>query len=375
MINHTYDVLVVYSQDIAISASSHYPIALPFDSKYEVYNDVYAYFLKQCRRNGLTAALTTSKDLTGAGTFSSHWIVEQNKWVAVNQPCEASQIFDKINPIHLESIRQRNLLFSSSEIHSFTDASQVFIFSDKLRSYEQMSEHSVPTVALETPDLQSIEEQILNLKQIMLKHPHSVDFLPETFILKDRTGCGGKNIFKITNNQTKTVLTIMQQAPDKQFVLQPFITFDKGFAYKSNSGFAEIRFIFIGKKIVQTYIRVAAKNEYICNDGSGGIPIKLSEIPKKVTRTAKKIASQITHENSLFALDFIISNSGVVYLLEANATPGIDWHPESVQNVAMNKKMIRLIVVEIKRRIEDENIILPVSMHSAAPSNELSGIV
>ena len=67
-------------------------------------------------------------------------------------------------------------------------------------------------------------------------------------------------------------------------------------------------------------------------------------------QNAEEIVSLLEQKNALFALDFVVSNEGRAYLLEANISPGIDWHENFPENEQMNKEMIRIIVEELQNR-------------------------
>jgi len=56
----------------------------PIKSKHSVYNDSYSYFLKQCKKNNLEAAFTTTKDINKNNDFNSYWLFENNNWIKIN---------------------------------------------------------------------------------------------------------------------------------------------------------------------------------------------------------------------------------------------------------------------------------------------------
>ena len=74
-------------------------------------------------------------------------------------------------------------------------------------------------------------------------------------------------------------------------------------------------------------------------------------MPSKVVAVSRNIAKILNKKSSLFALDFIISNNGNIYLLEANTGPGLDWNLSIKKNEIEAKKLIRIIINEITRRI------------------------
>jgi len=67
-------------------------------------------------------------------------------------------------------------------------------------------------------------------------------------------------------------------------------------------------------------------------------------------------------------LDFIISNSGNIYLIEANTGPGLDWNLSIKKNEIESKKLIRIIVKEIARRIYDADTVKVKPMDPLSPS-------
>jgi glutathione synthase/RimK-type ligase-like ATP-grasp enzyme len=225
--------------------------------------------------------------------------------------------------------------------------------------------HAIPTVGL--TDSTSAGHAIEELNELTASHAHSQDF-SSAIIMKDRFGFGGNNVHKIEKNYEKNITKIAQQHAKIQYVLQPFVKFDSGFSYQNFSGTTEIRLIYIGQSIAQTYIRVAPKNTFVCNKGIGGISIQKQEIPEQILKTGQKLARKLNKKHALYALDFVISNSNHVYLLEGNINPGIDWYPNFPENVKMNKKMIVKIVKELARRVHTSSELLPVKEYLYLPA-------
>jgi glutathione synthase/RimK-type ligase-like ATP-grasp enzyme len=128
--------------------------------------------------------------------------------------------------------------------------------------------------------------------------------------------------------------------------MQPFVKFDQGYRYQKTSVSTDIRLIYLGGKTVQTYIRMAKPGDYRCNEHQGGRLkyLALSSIPAAVLKMSEKVAQALGHPESLYALDFIISNNGNVYLLEGNTGPGLDWNLKLKENEREAKKLIRLVV-------------------------------
>jgi len=354
-----FDVLVVYNHHIATSASLTGPGAdFPFltASKRANYNDSYAYFLEMCARNNLRAAFTTSGDLTNEGNFKSYWLFQNKKWIKVNKPCFSELIFDKFSPVSEEQRKRRAILFSDPKVKPFNDPKLLWLFFDKQKTYEHLKSFAIPTVPIENNRQENVDRAVDNLKALLRFHPNKNDFSKKV-VVKDRFGAGGNNIYCVdVFKQKEEIFNILQKNKNTLFILQPFVKFDTGFSYKNYSGFIDIRVILLRGKIIQVYIRIAKNREFRCNEHQGGSLVYISkkEVPKKVLDLADKIVDVLDERDSLYALDFIISNNKNVYLMEGNSGPGLDWNLSLKKNEQRAKKLIRLIVIDLARRVRHQ---------------------
>ena len=129
------DILIVYNGNVARSGISTY--LTPFDvSTNESCNIAYAYFLTTCRRLGMTAALSSSADIIGAGSCRSYWTHVKGTWIKHSDSCRAKQIFDKFSPKDEHSVALRHLLFSRSQVRSFNSYSLFKLFFDKQKTQQ-----------------------------------------------------------------------------------------------------------------------------------------------------------------------------------------------------------------------------------------------
>ena len=351
----TFDLLVVYSEKIATSASSlSKDVIAPFskESGSESYNLVYSYFLKTCQKSNLKAAFTTSADIIGAGKCKSYWLFENEIWIKVPKKCFSKQIFDKFSPTSKDIKTKRNLFFSSKRIKPFNNPYLFNLCFDKQKTYDRLHEFSIPTVAIDDNTKEEINKKCQLLKEKIAKHPHKDDFTNE-IIMKDRFGAGGKNVYKFKATQSNMMIASIKKHQRISFIIQAFVKFDQGFNYKKSSVPTDIRLIYLGKKIIQTYIRMANKGEFVCNEHRGGTLkyMPKNKIPSKVVAVSRNIIDILGKRSSLLALDYIISNNGNPYLLEANTGPGLDWNLSARKNEIESKKLIKIIVKEMARRI------------------------
>jgi glutathione synthase/RimK-type ligase-like ATP-grasp enzyme len=351
---NTFDVLIVYSDGQAISASSLPPNPTPFakGSRNESYNAVYGYFLETCRKNNLKAAFTTSADVIGAGKCRSYWLFENGGWIKVREVGFSKLIFDKLSPTRKTLKASRKLLFSSARVRPFNNPRLFSLCFDKQKTYNKLAKFAIPTVKIDGTSKREMNKALRLLKNKMSAHPTKEDF-SEEIVMKNRFGAGGRNVYKYNINSAKIMVGRTKQFKRMSFIVQPFIKFNKGFRYRNRLVAADIRLVYIGKKIVQTYIRMPRGRNFICNEHEGGLLkyIPINQVPPKVVAISKSIAKILYKGPSLVALDFICSNNGNVYLLEANTGPGLDWDLLRRENEIEAKKLIRIIVKEIVKRV------------------------
>ncbi len=347
----TFDVLIVYTKSLAKSASDNRSgNTSPFvaGSSSESYSQVYGFFLETCLEYGLKAAFTTSADIIGAGLCRSYWTYKRNKWHKVNRPCFSGLIFDKFSPTKKKIKISRDLLFSSSRVKSFNDPELFGKFFDKLQTYNELSEFAIPTVALEEKTILGARSACRKLAKIVQSCPNSEDY-GKDLVVKDRYGAGGRRVYKVGDRQCSEILRKIKHNSKSSFVIQPMVKFDQGFEYENNSVPTDIRLIYLGGKVVQSYIRRACPGDFRCNEHLGGslTYLPLSLIPLSLIEIADIISRRLNRSGSLYALDFIISNNGHIFLLEGNTGPGLDWNVSEKENEKEAKNLIRLIVKEL----------------------------
>ncbi len=355
-----FDVLIVYNEKLAASASgSSVNTTTPFrsGSRNESYNVVYGYFLEVCARNHLRAAFSTSADITGAGSCRSYWSCAGKRWLKHNHSCYSELIFDKFSPTDRGIKLRRELLFSSQNIKPFNDANLFNLFFDKQRTYERLSEYSIPTVSLQTNTLRSIENACRTLAGLLNSHHAAKDFSSD-LIMKDRFGSGGRRVYRFKSGRPKKMLAITRRHNKVSFVVQPFAKFNRGFGYRDLPACTDIRFVYLNGEIVQSYIREATRGDFRCNEHRGGALtyVSLDEIPQKLVERSMAIANILDKRTSLFTLDFIVSNNGNFFLLEGNTGPGLDWNVSLKRNEIEAKKLIRLVVRELGVRARSQKV-------------------
>lgn len=345
-----FDLLVVYSAKLAHSAGcKRFDIVSPFmGGKNESYNTVYGYFMKICKSQGLTAAFTTSADIIGPGRCQDYWLYKNNKWVRVNKVCYSKVIFDKFSPTNKLIKKRRKLLFSDPAVTPFNNPYIYDLFFDKQKTYQRLRKFSIPTVTIQKNTLKEIDKALTNLTKLIKAHPSKMDFT-DKIVVKDRFGSGGFDVYKSTIRGRQEISGILKKHNSKSFIIQPLVNFDKGFVFDSKEVSADIRLIHLDGTFIQTYIRMAKGGDFRCNEHQGGTLkyFPKTDVPSIVLQKSRQIVKALNRNSSLIALDFIIGNSGNVYLLEGNTGPGLDWNLLLAENEREAKKLIRMVVKKL----------------------------
>lgn len=349
-----FDVLIVYSSTHAASAGNIRAGKTPFanSESFSSYADSYAYLLDQCTASNLRAAFVTLNDIKGPGTAKSYWTHSISGWSRSHGMIKAQIIFDKCSPRTTAQIRQRNLLFSSTQIVPFNEIELYNLFFDKLTLHESLYTVTIPTVEVEAGNLLSADSAITRLEIVKSIHANNEDF-DSGYVLKDRYGSGGNNIFPIKYDDRQHIMAIVASNPTVNFVLQPMVMFEHGFSYKNSVGKTEIRLIYMKEKLVQVYLRTAAPQEFLCNGHQGGVVtyVPTRQLSNKIKKAALRTIELLPPHNSLYSLDFVVSDRGNPYLLEGNTGPGLNWDKNDIHDIRGAKKVIRVIVEELLDRV------------------------
>ncbi len=366
-----FDLVVLYSESSAHSAGDkNYGEKFPFSAKgrRSEYNDSYQYFLSKCKKMKIEAAFVSSKDIVGPGLFKSFWTYN-GKWIRNYGQAYSQVIFDKFTPSNIEQKNKLKLLVSSEAVYIFNDEKIKNIFSNKLNTYKYFEECTIPTVEISDTSRQKIILAKKKLDKLLNKHKYKIDFKND-YVLKDKTGAGGFKIYKVDFDKFSFDEIKQRHELDKKgkqnlsYVLQSFINCDKGFVVGKYGGLIDLRVIVLNGKIIQTYIRIAKRGNFKCNEHQGGnlVYMPIDAIPRDVLAMTKKIIRKLEIQfdlsHFLYALDFIRSNNGNLYFIEGNSNPGIDWDHDKKINELKSKELIDYIVEELALIVKERNSVI-----------------
>ncbi len=345
-----FDLLIVLDERSAKSAADtlyYEPAPFPDASTYFRSNASYEYFLKYCKSVGLRAAFSTTADIIGPGLFRSYWVYT-NGWRRILQSAQTSFVFDKFSATDYRNVSTAKVLLSGEEpVRLFHRDVIRDTFDNKLNTFVNFPDHAIPTSQITIHSNESITAAKTDLAEQIVVHPNASDFT-DTYILKDQFGSGGANIYLI--NDDADYVALRTEHPTTSFILQPFIETSQS-RFEEHTGRIDLRAILLNGEIVQSFIRIAKAGEYRANAYRGGtlVYIDVDQIPEEVVSKVESIKQRLPIADTVFALDFIQSNSGNYYLVEGNSMPGLNWFvPENAKHA---RKLMRLIINSIQKEL------------------------
>lgn len=345
----SFDIMIVYDAHLAHSAADPtYREAAPFSSNGEYFNcnATYQYFIEYCKEQGLQTAFTTTHDIAASGQFKSIWIYT-TRWERVQELTKAKVIFDKFSNLLTRNHAAYKLLTTILEpLPLLHNQAMRIMFDNKLETYLQFPNYTIPTVQLDSLAPTSIEKAERALAAQCRVHPYRDDFGSD-LVLKDQFGLGGNQIYKITDEAD---FAAVPYNPATHYILQPLIQ-ASGFVIDHYTGSSDLRVIICNDQIIQSYLRVAKTGEFRANAQQGGelIYLTLDKIPADVLTMITEIKQRLPSQTALYTLDFIKSNHGHLYFIEGNNSPGLNWFDREDETRA--KELIHLLVNNLQQLI------------------------
>lgn len=345
-----FDCMIVYDQSYAQSIQGDEKIDAPFSNTQDGvrYNRAYAYMLDAFHQVGLSAAFAWSGAIRSAGQVHGYWTHTAGGWQQHVDDATTSFVFNRFSTADSEGQVQYQKLTNDGRVRMFKSPELIHLLRDKLATHQRFPQYSIPTVAVKqlTPTSLCAARQQLEL-MMPRRTPHT-----ELFVLKNRFGIGGAQTHLLDMRDPTWERMLTEEVDHAHhYILQPFIECDAGFQFGTHSGRIDLRVVLLRGQPIESYIRIAKKGEFRANASQGGAVayISLAEIPQEVIHVVRSISTELTADAVLYALDFLRSNTGEIYLIEGNDSPGLIWFNQTDE--VRTKKVIDLIVKDIRNRI------------------------
>lgn len=351
-----FDCIIVYAQGDAQPSTHHRKTRMPFSASQGGvrYNRTYAYMLDAFRQAGLRVAFAWSHNICGPGQLEGYWTHDDNGWHRHADIAQTRFVFNRFPIVHSTDHALYQTLTSDARIRTFKSPKLIHLFRDKLSTYQRFPQYSIPTVAVEqlTPASLRVARQ-----QLELMMPRRTP-LTELFVLKNRFGIGGAQTYLLDmRDPTWERMLTAEVDHAYHYILQPFIECHTGFQFGAHKGRIDVRVVVFRGQPIDSYIRIAKKGEFRANASQGGAVahISLAEIPQEAMNVVRSISVELTEDAVFYALDFLRSNAGELYLIEGNDSPGLIWFNRTDE--VRTKQVIDMLVKDMKQKITTRTIL------------------
>lgn len=258
------------------------------------------------RERGLLLVWSSLKYFDGNKfTAYSKYDAKKDEWVKVRKPIKPHFIYDK----SLFKYERIGIKERFSEIAPLVNPPQMqIIAADKMATYITFKKHMVPSHLVRTPE---------ELQAAIKKVPTS------KVVIKTPRGLCGEGVYILSKKEAKKFKI---NAP---YLVQQF-TDSKAGIPGLFKGMHDLRLVFVGNKLVQSYIRTAPKGKLKANIAQGGtrIFVPLKKVPKKVKEIAKTFQYAFgDFPNTIYSVDFMYDKGKKPYVVEINNTPTLESTP------------------------------------------------
>jgi glutathione synthase len=159
-------------------------------------------------------------------------------------------------------------------------------------------------------------------------------------VLKPLIESGGKGIQILNKGEALKKATI-----NCAYLLQEFIDSSRGVP-GVNTGYHDLRLVFVNEKIIYSYIREPKKGSYLANLAQGG---SLTIVPqKKLPKTLSPIIKYVNEilkifHPRIFCIDFMFDENKRPWIVELNSMPGLYFTPEEKSSMLkMYQELLRV---------------------------------
>lgn len=144
------------------------------------------------------------------------------------------------------------------------------------------------------------------------------------FVIKPLSESGGSGVYILDKNEISKIDISVEN------IVQEFIDSSNGVPNISN-GMHDLRLVFVGDKLVYSYIREPKEGSYLANLAQGGklIIVPTQDLPKSLDPIIENINFAFSSfQNRIMAVDFMFDENKKPWIVELNSMPGLYFTPE-----------------------------------------------
>ncbi len=241
------------------------------------------------------------------GVWQKYWTFDGEQWVKHDESIRPDIVVDKSGlyfPSYqkLQDMQQHVVLLNAWELK--------MIASDKL----------ITSVVFQ--DLMPQSKLVYTTDQLIqaITGMESADI-----VIKPQHGFGGNGIVILPAEEAKQVEI------HEPCIVQPFIDTSGGI-HGIVQGYHDLRVVVMGDNPAYSFVRTPAPGSKLCNLAQGGsaLYVPLADVPSAVMDLITRVRRQLqTFPHSIYSVDFLFDEHQKPWIVEMNATTGLDYRDES----------------------------------------------
>lgn len=239
---------------------------------------------------GIDLRFVLGEDSFKEGMFMNYWVLDNGNFIQRDESFRPTIIYAKQQSALLNNSKRVNNLYLET------------ICIDKLLTAETFPKFVKETLLIDENTLENADK--LNT---------------DTVVLKPRTGSDGVNVSvlpktQITKDMVKNVPYIVQELIDSSGGIKNLV-----------DGRHEMRIYVFNNVIHSAYLRIPAKDSYLCNVAQGAkeMQITLDQIPESFISVVSEVNKAFKDTDPRHYTVDIMDEHGTPWIVELNNTPGL----------------------------------------------------
>lgn len=312
----------------------------PFHQKNE--NRAYAHLGQLCENRGINLYITHFANAINESEILA-WGYKDGKWTMVALPAsEISTSYADLPQNFPESNVMRKMLLQHG-VFFFNDLAMSDCLTDKVLTHQLLPDFIPPTFDASTSDIGN------RLREASV-HP---DLRTDKVILKPRYGERGKGIRIVDFADLAEEVARNSDG----YIVQPLLETDSGIPELGIEGRHDLRILIHNGEIKDFFVRVAAKDKYVCNQSHGAefFYFEVAQLPARFREVALEIDQAFQqYTPRYYTIDVGVGRSGKMWVYELNTMPGISWRDDDSDKticIEMQKSIAEAIESAVMQRV------------------------
>lgn len=325
---------------LVVTLASQTPQAKPFHKENE--NDTYAHISQLCQEKGINLFIAHFANTLNDFEVLS-WSFIEDQWNMVELPASKITVSYADLPQNFPEANELRNLLTKQGVFCINNLEMSDTLTDKVLTYDLFPDYIPPTFDTSVPNLGT---------QLLASSNHS-DLRTDKIILKPRHGERGKGIEVIDFLEVDSARVKNMEG----YIVQPLMESDSGIPDLGIPGRHDLRMLIYNGEIMDFFVRVAASDNFICNQSHGGriSYFQLNELPEQFKAIAHEVDQSLSnYMPRYYSIDVGVGRSGKLWVYELNTMPGVVWNAEGTDKeryYGMHESILDAITIGVKQTL------------------------